>query len=401
MARKKKKRLTRKEQKAQRQAAIAGKRKQKGWQPPQARARQNQQELIDDMLPLFPLVGETKSSPEAGLERLMMALMDSADLIDEPEFEDLIIDPLLCVDTFIGIGEELGVDPEEFRDLPDEEVEDSQFDLLEKTIQRLLTDQVRRDIDKSLNELRLRLKRSRKPEKVAQVAALQTILNDKGSREIWPGIGLVNAIFQRSLAAGFELLQMSMEAEALDTLDQPATLSQKLAQSSLVQKTDALLKKIPGLSGFLEKQADKIWEEGEEAVFKGELYLELFTEEELEAAAEIFAEVLELETTEGVSSEEINRPELTQARIKTLISRVDDYVTGLFTPERMSRLEARLNEAANDPSYPEKWLSFRLMLAEYMAHEDAIENEKRFLIWALIGEMRAVQQLLFEEAETE
>ena len=67
----------------------------------------------------------------------------------------------------------------------------------------------------------------------------------------------------------------------------------------------------------------------------------------------------------------------------------------------MSQLQARLNDVANDPSYPEKWLAFRLMLAEYMAHEDAIENEKRFLIWALIGEMRAVQQLLFEEAETE
>jgi len=65
---------------------------------------------------------------------------------------------------------------------------------------------------------------------------------------------------------------------------------------------------------------------------------------------------------------------------------LDDYLTELITPERLDRLRARLDAVLKDPAY-KKWLGFLYMLVEYMADENAVEIEKRFLIQALLGEM--------------
>ncbi len=404
MARQKKK-LTRKQQKERRRAATARKRQERGWTGPrQSSINSHQRELLDDMLSLFPLIGEQNVSPEASLEPLMMTLLDSNELAEEPEFKDLIIDPLQCMQIFTEVAEELEIEPDQFFELADEEQEDNYFEMLETTIQRLLTDEVRQDIIDRLGELRLRLKKTNQSEKVAKVAALQMFLPDKAGRQIWPMVGLVQAIYHRSLAAGFELAQVSLEAiesDEFETDEISLTLTQRLAQSAIGQKAESLLKKVPGLSKFLEKEVDKIWEEGEEAIFEGELYLELYSVEELEGAAQIFAEILGTNTSEDPSAQETTRSKMTEETGKIAVRRIDDYITQLFTPERLDLLRARLDAVAKDSSYPKKWLAFRMMLTEYMADENAAEVEKGFLIRALIGELRFAQQSILENTESE
>lgn len=388
MSRKKKKQLTRKEQRAQRQAAIARKRREKGWRPPQLNAKQ---ELIDDMLPLFPQIRESRPVSEGELEPMMRVLLDSANLADEPEFEEFILDPFLCVETFINVGEELGIDPEALPDSPDEELEDAQYDLIAQTTRRLLTSDIRREIINRLDQLRLRLKQSAKSKKVAQVAALQLFLSDQKDVESWLTVGLTQALVQRSLEAGFELMSVSMEMmgpEGAEGDAQATSLAQISARPNIAEKIDALTDRIPGLSGFLAKQTDKIWDEGVEAVFDGTLDLDLFTEDELEAAAEVFAEVLGIDQADEDSSQAGDRLELNQSTIPTLISRLGDHLSELFTPDRVDELRDRLNQVAQDASYPEETFAFRQMLAEIMSDEDAIEVEKSFLTWALIGELR-------------
>jgi hypothetical protein len=137
---KKKKRLTRKQLKQQRRAAINRKRKEKGWKGARKPVKNQEQGLLDDMLPLFPLADDKFISPETSLGPLMTVLLDSQELAEEPEFEDIIIDPVQCVQTFTEIGEELGIDPDEFFELPDEEREDSYYEMLEQLTERLLTD---------------------------------------------------------------------------------------------------------------------------------------------------------------------------------------------------------------------------------------------------------------------
>jgi hypothetical protein len=403
MARKQK-RLSRKEQKKQRQTMAARVRQERGWKPRQAIATPGQNDLLDDMLPLFPRIEDGPATP-AMMQEMMMTIMESTDLIEEPEFEELILDPVRCVEAFIESGQELGIEPDELGELPEEELEDQQLDMLEMTTRRLLTPEVRRDIVERLDQLRLRLRRSAgNRQKVARVAALQSILSGAGKdvEEIWPAIGLVQALIQRGIEAGFTLFELTEEAtrEAdLEEIEDAPSLFERLSQSNVVRKTEGILKKIPGLGKFLEKQTDKIWDEGLDAIFEGELHLELYTEDELVRAMEIMRPYVP--TVEAARSE---KSEAFIERGKSLIFEIDAYVTWLFTPERLEQLRKQLNKLLKERDFPEKYTAFVMMVAQRMADEEALEYEKPFLVKCLIGEIRAqvtVMETLEQQPEAE
>lgn len=408
MARKQKKKLTRKQRKQQRREAVARKRKERGWGPQQA-PPSHHDEVFEDMLPLFTEMGDPAASSTSTAEQLVTALLDTDHFADEPEFEEIIIDPVLCLNTFSEVLQEFDLEPGSLDELPDEEREDTQMTIREEIIRRLLTDELRQDIMNGLNDLRLRLKRSGQHEEVAKAAALQSLLTsassvepggDTGS-EIWSIMGLVQAIFTRSLAIGFELMEAAMEvAETTDADERDVPLTEKLARSSVTQKTAELLKRVPGLSGFLDKHADKVWEEGVDAVFKGELYLELFSPEELEPGFKIFGATFErFDIVEESDTQEPLMPDVTGEDVETVVSQLGDYITKLLTPERLDQLRARLDAVLKDPAYAGKWSSFLYLLAENMADEDAVEYEMQFLIQALIGEMSFVTAAFQEDGD--
>jgi hypothetical protein len=135
---------------------------------------------------------------------------------------------------------------------------------------------------------------------------------------------------------------------------------------------------------------DKIWEEGVKAIYAGDLYLGLYSQEELKGATKVFAAVTGHNGAERMATENPSSADLSEEVVRTLVSRLDGYVTELFTSERLEQLRERLDAILRDPAYRGKWLPFVFMLREYMADEDSVENEKNFLISALIGEMRAV-----------
>jgi len=399
----KNKKLTRKQRIKRRRAAISRRRQTKGRKTHNKKqAKSFQQELVDDMLPLLPLLKDGPPSP-ADMEQIMLTILDSADLAEEPEFEEIIIDPMLSTETFVEVGQELGIDPEKLGELSDEEREEKQVEILERTAQRLLTKDMRRQIMDGLNNLRLRLKQSGgKRKKIAKVAALQSFLSGEESDKLWPAIGLVQALIDRSLSSGFELHVAT--AEVMGDLDvtgdeTPLSLSQKLEQSSLTGIAGSLLEKVPGMKGFLEKQVDKMWDDGVHAVYAGELYLELFTEEEIQEGFAIFRDVMGVGET-GDDTQESQSPRVTEESGRQLVKRVDEYLTNLFTPERLEQLRVRIDEIAGEASFPKKWAPFILTLREYMADENAAEYEKPFLIQAFVGEIRTVG-LKLSEAEEE
>ena len=397
---KKQRKLSRKQRQQKRREAIARKREEQGWELRQAPStRREKDEVIEDMLPLFPEIGDASASSISAAEQLMMTLVASADMANEPEFEEIIVDPMLCMDTFADVVQELDIEPESLDDLSDEDREDTQMEILVGITRRLLTDELRQDILNGLNDLRLRLKRSGQREEAAKAAALQSFLGGDKAEEIWPLIGLVQAIFYRSIQVGFELLETTMQIQETAGPDERgASLLEKLAQSIVARKVDALLKKVPGLSGFLEKQADKIWEEGLEALFMGELYLELFSEEELKTGFDILQEVFKDDLAERRKTRDLRPLEMSEEKGKALISQVDSYLTELLTPARLRQLRARLDAILKDPAGEEKWLAFLYMVIQYMADEDAAGYEKHFVITAFMGEMHVVIQA-FHEAD--
>ncbi len=396
----KKKKLTRKQRKQQRREAIARKRKERGWEPQQAPPT-HRAEVFEDMLPLFTEIGDPTAPSTSTAEQLIVALLDTDHFADEPEFEEIIIDPVLCLNTFSEVIREFDIEPGSLDELPDEEREDTQMTVREEIIRRLLTDELRQDIINGLNDLRLRLKRSGEREEVAKAAALQSFLGGDTGSDIWPMMGLVQAIFARSLAIGFELMETAMEVvETADPDESDVPLTEKLARSSVTQKAAELLERVPGLSGFLNKHADKVWEEGIDAVFAGELYLELFSLEELETGFKIFGATFgRYDIVEETDTPEPLTPEVPSEDVETVIFQLDDYITELFTPERLDQLRARLDAVLKDPAYAGKWSSFLYLLAENMADEDAVEYEMQFLIQALIGEMAFVAAEFQEDGD--
>jgi hypothetical protein len=400
-ARRKRKRERRAAEMRRKQAAVAPERvplKKRQLETPArkktAKASSDQQdELFEDMLPLFPKLDGV--SDVSAAEQLMTPILMSDDLADEPELDHIFIDPFLCAETLAQVGQEMGLDPESLSALDEEEGEDARLDMLEEVARRVVTDEVRQEILDGLNSLRRRLKRSRKRKKVAQVAAVQSFLDmgGDGNDEAWPMIGLVQAIVARSIAVGFEMVEASMEIKDQVGGDDRglAGLPQRLAESPLVKKFDKLLKKVPGLSGFLTKQADSIWEEGVNAIYEGKLNLELYSPEELAGGLDALRTALGIDTINEAESETI-AASMSEEKGKAVVLAIDNYVGQLFTPDRLDQLRARIATVMDTGEYPGKWLSFLLMLQEQMAREDAAKNERGFLIRALLGEMRSIAE---------
>ncbi|MBE7552963.1 MAG: hypothetical protein HS126_17970 [Anaerolineales bacterium] len=397
MARKQKK-LTRKERTQQQQALTERQRQAKGWISPNEKAKRRQ-ELIEDMAPLMAMVETGAGSAD---ENLFWLLADSGDLAEEPEFKEVFTEPLVTLPTYISVAESLGVaTPDIMDELPEEEQADKKAEILEETTRRLLTNELRREIIEAVDRLRLRWKKEEKRAEAARAAGLQLTLNDRKSTAIWPMIGLVQAIVLRSLGAGFELVGVTMDEEEDDANDDEslADLYEKLQDPGVDKKLEQAIKKVPGLQNYLEKQLDKIWEEGETAIFTGDLYLELFTDEELEAGVEIFKAVLSAETTDENAPSEGPAEASIPQKSRNLFSQLDLYLAQQFTPERLEQLRTRLRTVLDEADYPAKYFSFVKMLADAMADEEAAENEKGFLLRALLGEIRAVSVMEDEEAE--
>lgn len=386
MARKQKK-LTRK-QRLQQQEAVTRQRQTKGWVSPTEKAKQRQ-ELVEDMAPLMAIVETGVGSSE---ENLFFLLADSADMVVEPEFNEIFAEPLVTVPTYISVAEKLGfASPDELFDLPEEEQNDKKAQIVEETTRRLLTDDLRQEILAALDGLRQRLKKEGNRAEAARVAGLQLVLSDRKSRGLWPTLGLVQAIILRSLEAGFELVSVTLDdevAESDEEDDSLADLYQKLGDPELDDKLEQAIKKVPGLENYLGKQVDKIWQEGEKALFDGVLNLGLFDEAELDAGAEIFNRVMTEAADETAAGSEPAAVSSVNEQTQDLFNQLDAYLVELFTPERLEQLRARLKTVVEEEDYPVQYMPYVKMISQAMDEADAIEYERAFLFKALMGEMQ-------------
>ncbi|MDP3186342.1 MAG: hypothetical protein Q8M58_13830 [Anaerolineales bacterium] len=349
-----------------------------------AAGRQSEQardEVFEDMLPLFSPLGIPAAASKQSLEELMKPIIISEDLADEPELEGILISPLLCTDTYVKVAEEMGISPEELERLPAEEREDIRLVMLEKSLQQLLTAELCEDILKRLNDLRLRLKQSGKKKETAKVAALQSYLREDKSRSSWPMIGLVQAIFLRSLRAGFEMIEASRDVIGPDAREgEDTSMTDKPKKPGPGKKINNLLKKTPGLREYLEKEADKIWIKGMDAILVGDLYLGIYAPEELEAGIEIIATVSGFDSVEAMLAADPSAWILADDKAENLLVRLDNYITKLFTRARLGQLREKMNTLMKDPQYKGKWFPFIMLLKESLADKEAVKYEKRFFI---------------------
>jgi hypothetical protein len=349
-------------------------------------------DLIADMQPLLHGQGNM-AFPGAGMEGLMLSILASEDMADEPELKNIVFDPIRCVNTFAEVGEEMGYTPETLADLSEDKHEEVQLQILETSIQRVLNKTLQQDILAGLKALRARWNKEGKPD-VARVSTLQSFLVHEGSLSTWAMTGLVQALFHRSMMIGFELFEAT--ADVLDSSEagaDDAVLLEHLNQSTAAQKIGALLQEHPEIRDYMEDEADKVWEEGQEAVYAGLLHLGLFTEDELQNGLKIFAEMMGYDETTGEHKEISPGAE----EIRSLISRIHDYVTGLLTSQRFAEMRDRLALVLKEKPFEQKWFSFVYLFAEDMKAEDAIETQTELLVRIFFGEMRTLNQTQNDE----
>jgi hypothetical protein len=268
-----------------------------------------------------------------------------------------------------------------------------------ESLQRLLTDDLYRDILKGLDDLRARLKRSGERRKAARVAALRSFLDGQEGPLVWALTGLVQAIYHRSLGLGVELTQASAQALEADDGEPGASWMDRLAHSALGEKLDALLGKVPGLENLLESQADRMWEEGWRALYSGELRLGLYTEDELETATAVIASAMGYESVEQMASAAVSGQGLPEGMGNAVVDALLSTIDELFTPERLEQLRARFDVLLRDPAYRGPHLPYMLMLRQYVMEEDAVAYAKKPLLAALLGEINAYGEVAPEGDE--
>jgi len=350
-------------------------------------AEQVHDEVLEDMLPLVSRFGGLSSGSAASMDKLMMLLLDTYDLADEPEMAGILFDPIQVTEVFGKVAQEMGFLPEKMETLPQEEREDAQMAMLEKTVEQLLTADICQDILKRLDNLRLRLKRLGKKKDTAKVAALLSFLREDKKRASWPMFGLVQALVQRHLNLGFDLMDLAMTAGP-DFKEEANILEDNKPKKPGLMKKFRTLLKTPGLRDYLEKQAEKTWKEGVDAVFAGDLSLTVYSEEEIEAGYEIIAKASGYDSAEAMEAASPSR-KLSNEKAMDIFAQLDSYITEIFTSARLKQLRGRIDTLWKDPQYKDRWAPFLAMLKGNLEDKKAVEYEMKFFIAALFGELQA------------
>jgi len=350
--------------------------------------------LLEDALPLFPLVDDVSAlPPEAAYEGFLLAALDTADLVDEPEFAEIVPDPMVALTSFIDSAEQVGDDADEFFALEAEEREEVFLQALEQMVEEMLTDEMRAEILDAVNALRLRLKRDRKrKDDVPRVAALQLMLEGNETEEFWYGAGLVQAIYQRSVRIGFELsstmVELSGEGKKLDI----RSFLEGAASAEKIDELTERLEQIPGFDKYLDDQIDTMWEEGLHASFMGELDLEIFSDEEIEDGAKIWANATQ-QAADDLNIEdddEVDTATLLPQIAKRAVPPLGDYVHELFsTPKRRAQLADHLTHAQEQYLQTDsKWAPFVMMVQRHASEDPEYLLESGYLTRAFLGELR-------------
>lgn len=380
------------ELKEERRRAIELKRRETGWEPPPEPDVEEQQRLAD-MAPLLDGAGEEVAAGEAAMMPFMELVLDSANLIEEPEFDGVYAHPLLCTQAFADAMEELGLEDVDPDNLPTAEQEESYAELMERTTMMVLTGDLQKTILEALGELRERAREEGDLDMMAHTAAVYAFLDGVPVDEVWPSVGVVQAVVHRSLSAGIEMYSIiRQEAERVAAGKRGLGLLRRILGATPEQAMEGVLNKYPGLSEFMAEQAEDDIEAGANALAAGKLDVGFFAEAEITA---VFAKAHSLGirlTEEGLLSPEAEPgKEATQSFFLWLNS----YVSELSTSERLAQMQARLDEFAAQQTDP-AWLAFLSVLGKELTETDDPERRHALLVRALVGE---IQNAVREERE--
>ncbi len=162
----------------------------------------SQGELTEDLVFFFRSFPDAMRSPQRATEALVKAVLPTEKISMEPEFGDIVGDPISCASIYSESLSKMDVNWKSFADLPPQLAASIRSQIMEETVRHFLTDSLRFEIIDGLNRYRLRKKRSGDRLEAAIAAGVQLILKDEKNNPIWPKIGLLHGIIRNSITRG-------------------------------------------------------------------------------------------------------------------------------------------------------------------------------------------------------
>lgn len=358
---------------------------------------QNDRATMEDMRILFPQMSEEYVKSSAATGPLMEAVEESYAWAEQPEFENIEIEPLSVTFLLMRLAEERGLAPETFVNPgTDEEVEQG-LEVIESIAETLLTDKpVVDDIFEALIALRTRFKRQGNHYQAAQVTAVRMMMQDTKNPGAISQLPLVHALILRAINAGLTLLKVVGDSQVDAAVENvPLTkLKEKLLESKGVEHLEEVISSNPYLKHRLDKQIDEMYDHGHRALFSSKLTLGIFTTSELVQARAILLE------SAGVDDEsEVEDLDQWTEVLKKCMSLLKAMLKINLTHERVEDIRAQLQIHLNDSELGHgPFAPFILMFYEHLAEEDGVERESNSLLMALVGELWVY---LFGEEEEE
>jgi len=315
------------------------------------------------MMPLMEYVRKHSATPEEMNSNMEFLIEDSGQLVQEPEFTELLIDPLAALQTMAEMEQNSGREIDE-----DDEMTTEEIVLFNQSLSKLLTPNVQTAILQQLKTLAERQTASHNLAKAAHVNLLYSLLNTIRTREVWTLIEFIRTLIEKSISAGYDLM------ENIDKL-------QNTTGDESEQQMAELITRYPGLETFLENQMDQVYTDGLQALYKGELALDIFTPEELEDSVSAW-----LHTVGGYADlEDLDLSELSKlsSGLADYIDEIEPHITELATPSRLAEMQVYIEQLLQRPKELAQGQPFLVMVKENLAEGEGYEH---FLLHAMIGQ---------------
>ncbi len=313
-------------------------------------------------------------------ERIMIG---SARLADEPEFADLFLNRDQAVKVterwYTKYEKRLKEAERKGKDEYQQVFDDMRIEIIDE----LATPAFRNDVKKRLQAMNDRLMVTSDDKKIEMVMILQPLLDMKDIP--WGLCGLIITIYSRTMEKEMKAFQEENEIfEALTEAIKKDEGEEKIdfikimkSPNKLEQLSQKIFGKNPGLRERVEKQIWKRVDEFEEELAKGEIALDLFTEEELLLPLQRLQEELEAPVTEAQPGNELTNH---------VFDAIRQTINDIMTPERYKRLRKDVESTAKAwMRQRNKWAAS--LQAELTLLEDTYE-ENPFLLHAFFGQIR-------------
>lgn len=316
----------------------------------QAAATRVKDNNSDHIIELTRLLDIMNPNGDLNLERMAEVLAELEEagpaLIDEPEFDDVGMDPMDALTLYIEIAEEKGVTPELLANMEGEARQSIIAETSETLLETYLEEGLQARMLAALVKLRHRLQAEGNSLLLRQAAAAELWLRlpqESESREMMPSLCL--DLVLRDVHAGFELgrLEQKISDEVAGMPLSPQAVHTIVEQEDSLAPLSRILDENPYLRRFLNKQIDDVEAGGERAIISGDLQLDLYTEAERAAGVACFPKAMQ----DALASDRFDTFSRFSDQMPAVIESLYKIVDGL-SPERIVEIGEQIDAALKD-----------------------------------------------------